>query len=434
MPIVAEKQHEEFQRLCVNLITELTGRPIGLSYRRNDSMENQIDDAFVISPKSWKRFESFCQYMHKDPQRKKRCMQNHEQRARRASGARSELCWAGLHNCTVTSKPDSGSNITFIGGEFIAEMELERAYERFERFAVDVGLSEADRQELRQRLDQVPRWSQQDIERFQSQLQQIINWYEAYESMKQDFELSVHNVAHEFLIHVTALNVECDLLEEDIVSSKKITRSLKERVKELHHKIKRLDDVVSNHLTFYQARPRFELRTIGPILYDAIDVYQSQALEKGVEFRVDLEKIDHRTQEVEMAPSHLKRAIHNLVQNAVKYSYFGHSTPSGTRSRYIRICGKTYGSNYKILIENYGIGIEEDEYQLVFERGYQGRLTANEFRSGSGNGLYFVKTIVDLHHGSITIHSTPYGPAYLTQVVVSLPLRQPVVEDDQYHE
>lgn len=421
MPIVARKQVTDFQELCVELVTELTNRPIGLSYTIDS--DKGTDNSFIISSNSWERFESFCQYMHQDPKRKNHCMRNHEDRATRSVGTEIGICWAGIHNCTV-SRQVGNRKIAMMGGEFIAKHEIKKSRERFDGFLKSMKLTPRDREELEKRFNEIAVWPPAQINAFQKHLQQILDWYESYEVMRQEFEQSVHNVAHEFLIHVTGLNVECDLLEEDVVASPKIRRDIKKRVQELHHKIRRLDDIVNNHLVYYQATPRFEIKTIGPIIYDAIDVYQSQALEKDVDIRVDLEKDNTRTHEIEMAPAYLRRAIHNLVQNAVKYSYFGHRRAGSKKRRFVRICGRRVRDSYEIIFENFGIGIEEDEYELIFERGYQGRLTKNEYRPGSGNGLFFTKTIIELHHGSIKVKSTPLGSAYLTRFIVSLPLKQ----------
>lgn len=422
-----QRDRKEFQRLCVDLVTELTGRPIGLYYNRNGKEEGEClgqTSDFIISQKSWDRFESFCQYMHRDPDRKQRCLRDHEKRAKHPDAAGHEMCWAGLHNCTVTSREGAPGKVVLMGGEFVAQNEREESLQRFEHFADSMRLSAEDRQALRQRLLDAPVWSENDVERFRERLRMIVEWYEAYESMLERFEQSVHNIAHEFLIHVTALNVECDLLEEDMVRASDVRRNLKQRVRELHHKIHRLDDVVATHLVSYQEDPRFEVGTIGPIIYSAVNVYESQAREKMVDLRVELEKVDTHTHELEVARAHLRRALHNLVQNAVKYSFHGFSRRGELHERYVRIWGRSCGETYEIGIENYGVGIEPDEYDLIFEPGYQGRLTRNEYRSGSGNGLYFVKKVVDLHGGTVHVSSTPVGSAYLTRFTIRLPFRQ----------
>ena len=56
-----------------------------------------------------------------------------------------------------------------------------------------------------------------------------------------------------------------------------------------------------------------------------------------------------------------------------------------------------------MVIEDRGIGIPDTDRERVFERYYRGSNTSGIV--GSGVGLYLVKTIIDLHEGSIMLDS-----------------------------
>jgi signal transduction histidine kinase len=90
----------------------------------------------------------------------------------------------------------------------------------------------------------------------------------------------------------------------------------------------------------------------------------------------------------------LSQVLGNLVSNAVKYS------PNGAP---VRITNSQDGENVSVVIEDHGIGIPDTDRERVFERYYRGSNTAGIV--GSGVGLYLVKTIIDLHQGSITLDS-----------------------------
>lgn len=427
MPTIVNQQLRKFQSLCIKLVSELTNRPIGMYYH-DPQVDKNNQGRFIIPDDSWDRFEAFCQYMHRDNDRKRKCMIDHQERAEKVEISQTNLCWAGLNNCCLAREVGQNRKVVLLGGEFRLESQQELSNIQFEKFSEDYQLSEDDKLELRKRFEEVPIWRDPDVLVFQQRLNQILNWYESYERMHDQFEQSVQSVAHDFSIHVSALNIECDLLREDI-SSAHISRDVKVRVQELQYKIQRLNDIVLNHLSSYQANPRFEFRTIGPLIYDAVRTYESQAQNKLVAIHVTLQKENTRTHEIEMSPSHLRRMFHNLIQNAVKYSYSGYENSLGIKERYINIEGEKQGIHYKVTIENYGIGIEEDEYDLVFKNGYQGRLTKAEFRSGSGTGLHFVKKVIDLHHGEIKVQSIPFESAYLTRFILYLPLTQPNGEE-----
>jgi signal transduction histidine kinase len=90
----------------------------------------------------------------------------------------------------------------------------------------------------------------------------------------------------------------------------------------------------------------------------------------------------------------LSQVLGNLLSNAVKYS------PNGAA---VRITASQDGAHVSVVIDDHGIGIPDTDVQRVFERYYRGSNTSGIV--GSGVGLYLVKTIIDLHQGSITLDS-----------------------------
>ena len=90
----------------------------------------------------------------------------------------------------------------------------------------------------------------------------------------------------------------------------------------------------------------------------------------------------------------LSQVFGNLLSNAVKYS-----TDGGP----IQVSAVKQGAEIMVVIEDHGIGIPESEQGQVFERYYRGSNTSGIV--GSGVGLYLVRTIVELHKGSVALHS-----------------------------
>ncbi len=90
----------------------------------------------------------------------------------------------------------------------------------------------------------------------------------------------------------------------------------------------------------------------------------------------------------------LSQLLCNLLSNAVKYS------PDEAR---IEVCAAQEGSQVVVSITDHGIGIPMQERERIFERYYRGSNTSGI--GGSGVGLSLVKSIVDLHKGSISLES-----------------------------
>lgn len=84
----------------------------------------------------------------------------------------------------------------------------------------------------------------------------------------------------------------------------------------------------------------------------------------------------------------------NLLSNAVKYS------PDGGL---IQVTAAREGAQIAVAIEDHGIGISETDRERIFERYYRGSNTSGI--GGSGVGLSLVRTIVDIHKGTISLDS-----------------------------
>ena len=85
----------------------------------------------------------------------------------------------------------------------------------------------------------------------------------------------------------------------------------------------------------------------------------------------------------------------NLVSNAIKYNKEG---------GYVRISCERDETSLTLVVEDSGIGIEEDNLDLIFTRFKRIETNAEE---GQGLGLAIAKSIVDFHEARIEVHSIP---------------------------
>jgi two-component system OmpR family sensor kinase len=88
----------------------------------------------------------------------------------------------------------------------------------------------------------------------------------------------------------------------------------------------------------------------------------------------------------------LRQAFGNILSNAVRYS---------PQAALVEVNISQENDVIAVIIADRGIGVPEHERQLVFERCYRGSNSASV--PGSGVGLYVVKTLVELHRGSVTV-------------------------------
>ncbi|SDD37352.1 two-component system, OmpR family, heavy metal sensor histidine kinase CusS [Cupriavidus sp. YR651] len=113
-------------------------------------------------------------------------------------------------------------------------------------------------------------------------------------------------------------------------------------------------------------------------------------------------------------PMLLRRAIGNLISNAVRY------TPAGEA---IVLVGREEGGQARIEVCNPGPGIAPDHLPRLFDRFFRGDPARANSGESSGIGLAIVKTIMDLHHGSVQAESTP---GKVTRFRLEFPGRTPV--------
>jgi two-component system, OmpR family, phosphate regulon sensor histidine kinase PhoR len=115
-------------------------------------------------------------------------------------------------------------------------------------------------------------------------------------------------------------------------------------------------------------------------------------------------------------PDKIERIILNLLSNAVKF------TPKDG-SIYVNIFEKT--DRVSIHIKDTGIGIPENMRQSIFERFVQVDKTISRKCEGSGIGLSLVKSLVDMHDGTIRLVSEE-GKG--SEFIIELPKRTAAYE------
>ena len=112
--------------------------------------------------------------------------------------------------------------------------------------------------------------------------------------------------------------------------------------------------------------------------------------------------------EVRADESRLKHALFNLISNAIKF------TPPGGS---IVVSASRQENDLRLVVEDTGAGIEDDDQDRVFGKFVQGE-NANARQVGAGLGLSLVKSLVELHGGKVELESKP-GEG--TKVICVLP-------------
>lgn len=201
--------------------------------------------------------------------------------------------------------------------------------------------------------------------------------------MTHDFKtpISIISIANEFLnkIEVTENNDKI----------KKYTAIIKEetnRMKSMVEHILQISMIGEGNLsTFY------EKGNINLIVEDILKAFSLIVTEKNgsIVFKPEAKSITLTCDTLLISS-----AISNLIDNAIKYSIV---------SPEIEILTRKVEKWVHIEVSDNGIGIEQKNIKNIFKKLYRIN-TINA--KGFGIGLYYVKSIVDAHNGSIDVIST----------------------------
>src|SRR5256884_4861150 len=114
---------------------------------------------------------------------------------------------------------------------------------------------------------------------------------------------------------------------------------------------------------------------------------------------------------LEADATRLEQIVTNLLDNAAKYT-----PPKG----HIAVMASLEENGVVLRVRDTGVGISSEMLPRVFDLFAQGDPSLAHSQGGLGIGLTMVQKLVDLHGGTVTVHSEGLGRG--TEVVVRLPL------------
>jgi len=162
--------------------------------------------------------------------------------------------------------------------------------------------------------------------------------------------------------------------------------------------IDRLDWLATNLLELSKLDSGLVLLELRPddlraAVEDAVEQSDGTAKKRNIALRLHLPDQPVRLRH---DPQRIGQVVSNLVLNAIKFTPRGGSVD-------VHLAAAEGGA--RIDVVDTGVGIDAAELPHIFERFYRGS-QANEARgSGSGLGLAIVRSIVDMHGGSIDVES-----------------------------
>ncbi|NDD90591.1 CHASE2 domain-containing protein, partial [bacterium] len=146
---------------------------------------------------------------------------------------------------------------------------------------------------------------------------------------------------------------------------------------------------------------RLESKDINQLIERCAETFKAPARAKGCKIELDLEPLFP----IRIDPLLMQKVLHNLVDNAIKYS------PTGST---IRLETRDLGEWIEIHVRDQGVGLSKTELEHVFTKFFRAKNDATARVGGSGLGLYLTKYFVEAHQGEVRVQSATGGGSTFT--------------------
>jgi signal transduction histidine kinase len=203
------------------------------------------------------------------------------------------------------------------------------------------------------------------------------------------------DAAHELRTPLAILQGENEIALRSSLVPEDIRSVLASNLEELD----RLTRIINDMLTLAEAEAGSRVLlmkpvNLKPLLEDLVDQMRLLAMDRNI--RIDLCGLEDAT--IDADELWIRRALINLLDNAIKYSRNEGTVEVGVQSK---------GSNVTLRVRDDGIGISAEDLPHIFDRLYRADPARSRASGGAGLGLSLVKWIVEEHKGRINVESQP---------------------------
>lgn len=240
-----------------------------------------------------------------------------------------------------------------------------------------------------------------DIDRVDENVTELTELADAFNNMADEIEKSedirmnfISDVSHELRTPMTTIGGFVDGILDNTIPPEKE----KEYLRVVRDEVTRMSRLVNTFLDI--TRMQTDKVNLAITHFDVNEVIRLIIIGLGPKIekknlQIELE-FDSDVCYVRADADKIKMVISNLIDNAIKFTYDGGM---------IRISTKPQGNEVLINIYNTGIGIPIDKQKIIFERLYKADQSRSINKSGTGIGLYIVKSMLLAHGKDVKVNS-----------------------------
>ena len=209
--------------------------------------------------------------------------------------------------------------------------------------------------------------------------------------MKNDF---INNMTHEFKTPISTISIAAQMLSDETVHKSEETYTRLGGV--INAETRRLRFQVEKVLQmslFDHNNISLKLRELdaNDLIDNVVQTFSLKVTQSGGTIDTKLEAENPYVNVDEM---HFTNIIFNLMDNAVKYR-------RDDVALHLDVATWNQGNMLCLSVQDNGIGIQKENLKRIFEKFYRVHTGNQHNVKGFGLGLAYVKTMVELHHGTI---------------------------------
>lgn len=210
------------------------------------------------------------------------------------------------------------------------------------------------------------------------------------DKIRDDF---LANVSHELKTPLTVVQGFLEALQDGLINEGGRQKYYSVMYDETIHMNRLVDDILNlikleNKEIVISKHPI----SVEPLLHKVAFKFKQKVMEKNIKIDVN---VKDGLPKVYADPDRLEQILNNILQNAVNFTEEGQ----------IKIDAEKDDSFVLITIADTGVGISQEDQELIWERFFKVDRGRSKKYKGTGLGLAIVKELIELHQGKITVNS-----------------------------
>jgi two-component system phosphate regulon sensor histidine kinase PhoR len=237
----------------------------------------------------------------------------------------------------------------------------------------------------------------------------VILFQKKLSEMKTDF---INNMTHEFKTPIATISLATDSIVSPKVSSspekvQRFARIIKQENKRMNDQVEKVLQMAK--LDKNKLKLNLSEVDLNDVVTDAAVYIGLQVEPRNGTVETDLQA---EPATVEGDLTHISSLINNLLDNANKYS------PEAPK---IIVSTRNVSKGVEVTVKDHGLGMSREARKNIFDRFYRVHTGDRHDVKGFGLGLSYVKTITEVHNGTINVKSE-LGKG--SSFIVTFPYRQ----------